>query len=562
MSVAIVQYIPQIVKKQNKVAPKVKIDYTTFVKKVKTHKIKSVEVNPNTNILKYIENEGTHGDVNVILNSNLIEKMADNDVKLYIDPLNNENMINLMMPLSFILLTLYILNTINRNGMQKKMDIVSTKYTDVTFDDIAGIDEVSNEVYELVQFLKDPKSFETAGAKIPKGCLLYGNPGTGKTLIAKAIAGEANVPFISCSASQFVELFVGIGASRIRTLFENAKKNSPCILFIDEIDSIGKKRGTSLNNSSNDEREQTLNQLLTEMDGFNEYPGVIIIGATNRLELLDDALLRPGRFDRKVYVPLPNMEGRTKILEVHSKNKTLETNVKLEELSNQTIGFTGADLCNLMNESAINAAKRTSTSISQQDIENALEKILIGLPKNTTYTNLEKERIAYHEAGHALVCYLLKDFDSVSKISIVPRGSSGGVTILSPNKNMKGMYTKEYLIGKIMVVLGGYIAEEIIYGSNKVSTSGVSDLKQVTEYCYTMVRDYGFSSMSKMSYNEENFSEFTKLKIDDEVQHIVDETYNKTLKLLKDNIDKLNIIKTELIKNETLRCDQLNKILK
>ena len=561
MSVAIVQYIPQIVKKQNKVAPKVKIDYTTFVKKVKTHKIKSVEVNPNTNILKYIENEGTHGDVNVILNSNLIEKMADNDVKLYIDPLNNENMINLMMPLSFILLTLYILNTINRNGMQKKMDIVSTKYTDVTFDDIAGIDEVSNEVYELVQFLKDPKSFETAGAKIPKGCLLYGNPGTGKTLIAKAIAGEANVPFISCSASQFVELFVGIGASRIRTLFENAKKNSPCILFIDEIDSIGKKRGTSLN-SSNDEREQTLNQLLTEMDGFNEYPGVIIIGATNRLELLDDALLRPGRFDRKVYVPLPNMEGRTKILEVHSKNKTLETNVKLEELSNQTIGFTGADLCNLMNESAINAAKRTSTSISQQDIENALEKILIGLPKNTTYTNLEKERIAYHEAGHALVCYLLKDFDSVSKISIVPRGSSGGVTILSPNKNMKGMYTKEYLIGKIMVVLGGYIAEEIIYGSNKVSTSGVSDLKQVTEYCYTMVRDYGFSSMSKMSYNEENFSEFTKLKIDDEVQHIVDETYNKTLKLLKDNIDKLNIIKTELIKNETLRCDQLNKILK
>ena len=567
MSVILAQSIPRL-SKQSKVAPKVKIDYTTFVKKVNYHKIKSVKLNPNSNNITYIENEGTSGDVNVILNDNLIEKMMDNDVKLYIDSVTNENMINLMIPLTFRLLSLYVLSTIRRSsqppGMQNKLTFTN-EVTNVTFKDIAGIDEVSNEVYELVQFLKDPESFESAGAKIPKGCLLYGNPGTGKTLLAKAIAGEANVPFLSCSASQFVELFVGLGASRIRTLFENAKKSSPCILFIDEIDSIGKKRGSSLNaGGGNDEREQTLNQLLTEMDGFNDYPGVIVIGATNRLELLDDALLRPGRFDRKVYVPLPNVEGRAKILEVHSKQKSLEEDVDLIELSNQTIGFTGADLCNLMNESAISAAKRSSKSINKQDIENSLEKILIGLPKNTTYTPSQKENIAYHEAGHALICYLLKNFDNVTKISILPRGSTGGVTIFSPNETtLEGMYNKEYLIGKLMVALGGHAAEEVVYGKDKLSNGAVNDLKQVTDICYKMVKDYGFSSMSKMSYSDhKNMSEFTKLKIDDEVQNIIDEVYSKTLKTLKDHIHDLILIKTELVKNETLSGEQLSKLLK
>lgn len=546
-------------------APSPKIDYGTFVRRIENKDISSVTLSQSSNTATFIGKDDTQGSTNIILTDSLLDDMVKNNVDVFISPqsVSNTALISNMI-LGFIVipaLFFSLRNILSRanggggpmgfnNEFQFRKDID----TGITFSDVAGIDEVTTEIYEIVEFLKNPSAFSDAGAKIPTGCLLYGKPGTGKTLIAKAIAGEAGVPFLSCSSSQFIELFVGIGAQRIRSLFKTARAESPCIVFIDEIDAIGKKRGQGFT-GGNDEREQTLNQLLTEMDGFTENTGVIVIGATNRIDVLDEALLRPGRFDRKIYVPLPNREGRKKILDVHLKDKILCLDTDLESIAAKTSGSSGADLMNIINEAAINAARNKRIEINGKDIDDALEKVMIGLPQNTIYTDEQKKKIAYHEAGHALLGHLLRKkshFDAIDKVSILPRGSTGGVTIFVPDStSIEGWYTKEYLKNKMIVALGGHASEEIIYGKNLVSTGAVSDFNQVTNIAYSMVMEFGFTD-NKMSYTDVNLSEGSRKEIDDEVKCIVQEAYAYAMSELEKNKDALISMANKLIAEETI----------
>ncbi|KAH7692241.1 Peptidase FtsH protein [Dioscorea alata] len=367
--------------------------------------------------------------------------------------------------------------------------------TGVTFADVAGADQAKLELQEVVDFLKNPDKYTALGAKIPKGCLLVGPPGTGKTLLARAVAGEAGVPFFSCAASEFVELFVGVGASRVRDLFEKAKAKAPCIVFIDEIDAVGRQRGAGLG-GGNDEREQTINQLLTEMDGFSGNSGVIVLGATNRPDVLDAALLRPGRFDRQVTVDRPDVAGRVKILQVHSRGKALAKDVDFEKIARRTPGFTGADLQNLMNEAAIFAARRDLKEISKDEISDALERIIAGPEKKNAVVSDEKKKlVAYHEAGHALVGALMPEYDPVAKISIIPRGQAGGLTFFAPSEERleSGLYSKSYLENQMAVALGGRVAEEVIFGEENVTTGASNDFMQVSRVARQMVERFGFS---------------------------------------------------------------------
>jgi cell division protease FtsH len=367
--------------------------------------------------------------------------------------------------------------------------------TGVTFKDVAGVDGAKLELREVVDFLKNPDKYTNLGAKIPKGCLLVGPPGTGKTLLAKAVAGEAGVPFFACSASEFVEMFVGVGASRVRDLFEKAKAKAPCIIFIDEIDAVGRQRGTGMG-GGNDEREQTINQLLTELDGFEGNTGVIVLAATNRPDVLDKALLRPGRFDRQVTVDRPDLAGRVRILKVHSKGKVLAGDVDLEKVARRTPGMTGADLQNLMNEAAIFAARRNLKEVSKEEIADALERIVAGVEKKGAVMSEKKRKlVAYHEAGHAIVGALLPDYDPVTKISIVPRGAAGGLTFFAPSEDRleSGLYSRSYLENQMAVALGGRIAEELIFGADNVTTGASNDFMQVTRTAKSMVTQVGFS---------------------------------------------------------------------
>ena len=384
--------------------------------------------------------------------------------------------------------------------------------------------------------------------------MLSGPPGTGKTLLAKAIAGEADVPFIACSASQFIELFVGLGASRIRGLFKQARENSPCIIFIDEIDAIAKQRGGAVTaGGGNDEREQTLNQLLTEMDGFEDNSGIILIGATNRPDVIDPALLRPGRFDRKVEVGLPSSQGREDILKVHSSNKLLDSSVSLATIAKVTVGCSGADLQNIMNEAAILAARDDRKCINQSDIDGAYEKITIGLAKKPFTSKDAKKLVAYHEAGHALTGCLVGNFDDIGKVTILPRGGTGGITQFVPDSDSidLGMYTQEYLNNQLIVALGGRAAEEIVFGKDKITTGASSDLQRVTQIATQMVRSYGFSSIGPYRIDD-NTSLSTLSKVDGEIQMIVNKSYNTARELIKDNKKLLDTIASELIKRETL----------
>jgi cell division protease FtsH len=446
--------------------------------------------------------------------------------------------------------------------------------TQVTFTDVAGIEQAKFELTEVVDFLKNPDRFTAVGAKIPKGVLLVGPPGTGKTLLARAVAGEAGVPFFSISGSEFVEMFVGVGASRVRDLFEQAKANAPCIVFIDEIDAVGRQRGAGLG-GGNDEREQTLNQLLTEMDGFEGNTGIIIVAATNRPDVLDAALLRPGRFDRQVVVDRPDFAGRLEILGVHARGKTLSKDVNLEKIARRTPGFTGADLSNLLNEAAILAARRNLTEISMDEINDAVDRVLVGPEKkDRVMSEKRKELVAYHEAGHALVGALMPDYDAIQKVTIIPRGRAGGLTWFLPTEER--MQSRAYLQNQMAVALGGRIAEEIVFGDEEVTTGASSDLQQVASTARQMVMRFGMSdklgpvALGRSNGNmflgrdiaaERDFSEETAATIDEEVGILVADAYRRAKQLLVDNRHVLDKIAHDLIERETVDAEELQQIL-
>jgi cell division protease FtsH len=446
--------------------------------------------------------------------------------------------------------------------------------TQVTFADVAGIEQAKFELTEVVDFLKNPDRFTAVGAKIPKGVLLVGPPGTGKTLLARAVAGEAGVPFFSISGSEFVEMFVGVGASRVRDLFEQAKANAPCIVFIDEIDAVGRQRGAGLG-GGNDEREQTLNQLLTEMDGFEGNTGIIIVAATNRPDVLDAALLRPGRFDRQVVVDRPDFAGRLEILGVHARGKTLSKDVDLEKIARRTPGFTGADLSNLLNEAAILAARRNLTEISMDEINDAVDRVLVGPEKkDRVMSEKRKELVAYHEAGHALVGALMPDYDAIQKVTIIPRGRAGGLTWFLPTEER--MQSRAYLQNQMAVALGGRIAEEIVFGDEEVTTGASSDLQQVASTARQMVMRFGMSdklgpvALGRSNGNmflgrdiaaERDFSEETAATIDEEVGILVADAYRRAKQLLIDNRHVLDKIAHDLIERETVDAEELQQIL-
>ena len=443
----------------------------------------------------------------------------------------------------------------------------------VTFENVAGLIEEKEELQELIDFLKDPKKFTKMGARIPKGVLLVGNPGTGKTLLAKAVAGEANVPFYFISGSDFVELFVGIGASRVRDMFRQAKQNAPCLIFIDEIDAVGRQRGTGLG-GGHDEREQTLNQLLTEMDGFGTNEGIIIIAATNRPDVLDPALLRPGRFDRQITVGLPDKTEREDILKVHGKNKTFEPNVVLKNIAQRTVGFSGADLENLLNEAALLAVRRDKNAIGMAEIDEAYDRVIMGPAKKTRqYTEKEKRVVAYHEAGHAVVGIKLDGADDVQKITIIPRGQAGGYNLMLP-KEEKFLATEKELLDKISGYLGGRVAEEFMFG--EVTTGASNDFEKATKIARSMVTEYGMSELGPIQLEEEtssiflgrdynksrNFSSQVAFQIDEEVRKIINTQYNLSKKVIKENKDLLDLIANALLDKETLTREEIEYLVK
>ena len=441
----------------------------------------------------------------------------------------------------------------------------------VTFEDVAGVDEAKEELTEIVDFLKDPKKFTRLGGRIPKGVLLTGSPGTGKTLLSRAVAGEAGVPFFSISGSDFVEMFVGVGASRVRDLFMQGKKNAPCIIFIDEIDAVGRQRGAGLG-GGHDEREQTLNQLLVEMDGFESNEGVILIAATNRPDVLDPALLRPGRFDRQVTVPLPDVAGREKILRVHIKKTPVAEDVNIRALAKGTPGFSGADLENIVNEAALIAAKRDKDFIDMKDFEDAKDKVYMGLERKSKVMSEEEKRVtAYHEGGHALVARLLPHTDAVNKITIIPRGRAAGVTWFLPDES--DFRYKDQLESSLSVAFGGRIAEELIF--NRISTGASNDIKQATSIAHKMVRSWGMSELGPLSYAKDDdqvflgreiahsrdYSEDTARKIDEAVTNIINNSYNKAEDVLKENMNLLHMLADLLLEKETVLGGELDELI-
>jgi cell division protease FtsH len=442
----------------------------------------------------------------------------------------------------------------------------------VTFKDVAGVDEAKEELQEIIEFLKEPQKFQKLGGRIPKGVLLVGPPGTGKTLMARAVAGEANVPFFSISGSDFVEMFVGVGASRVRDLFEQGKKNAPCIIFIDEIDAVGRHRGAGLG-GGHDEREQTLNQLLVEMDGFESNDGVIIMASTNRPDVLDPALLRPGRFDRRVVVPRPDVRGREGILKVHTRKIPLGEDVDITVIARGTPGFTGADLANLVNEAALNAARYNKKIVNMADFELAKDKVLMGAERRSmVITNEEKRVTAYHEAGHTLVGLKVPNADPVHKVTIIPRGMALGVTQQLPEGDRHN-YSKEYLLGQIAILMGGRLAEEVFLGS--ITTGASNDIERATELARAMVCEYGMSDLGPLTFGKKeeqiflgreiaqhrDFSEDTAIKIDQQVKYIVSEQYDRARNIIEDNRDTMVRLAETLLDRETLDAVQIRRII-
>lgn len=558
-----------IIKTSIPIAPSVKVEqkktykprtYSDFVKGLKNNELPEVVVRPNLNVVSYEDDNGDYGDTRIYSNPELWKTLTESDANVVVDmtaPVSINDYISSFFLFSFAYFIIRgfmsggsggpgpMLNPLLKNKEFKIEENIKTR-----FEDVEGIDAAKDELEEIVDFLRKPERYYGSGAKIPRGALLAGKPGTGKTLLARAIAGESNVPFIQCSASNFIEMYVGVGAKRVRELFEVARENQPCIVFIDEIDAIGKQRSGG-GMPSNDEREQTINQLLTEMDGFDNETGIVVIGATNRIDILDEALLRPGRFDRKIQVGLPSRSGRKKILGVHARDKKLSDDVDLDTISKQTTGFSGADLANLLNECAIRAVKDADGVITPEIIENVFQRIILGAKGDTKFSPKKKELVAYHEAGHAIVGAKLPNYDKVRKVSIIPRGGSGGVTFFQPTEDNAeyAMYTKDYLLSQITVALGGRVAEEIVYGMDYVTTGASGDYAKVYQIAYEMLTTYGFG---KHNFDYKNMSVDAKYLIDVEVDELVDICYQQAKGILIENRVELEELKEKLIDDEVV----------
>ena len=548
------------VNKQEKPQPQPKL-FSDFVKGVKKNEVHDVLIKPNDGLVYYMSDDGETSFANYIPSNPFWEMLMESDANIQTDLSSSMSFgditsIGFTILLSIALFRMFIGGMGGGGGVnpfsmgEKPLDVENEITT--RFDDVQGIDNAKGELQEIVGFLRDPTQYIVSGAKIPKGALLTGKPGTGKTLLARAIAGESSVPFIQCSGSSFVEMFVGVGAKRVRDVFEMARKNQPCIVFIDEIDAIGKKR--SMNGfAANDEREQTINQLLTEMDGFDNDSQIVVIAATNRLDILDDALLRPGRFDRKIQVSLPNVYGREKILQVHSKNKNLSPEVILMDVARQTTGFSGADLENLMNECAIYSVREGTNVITPSIIEDVYQRVVVGAKGGRPMSDERKKRVAYHEGGHAIIGVLMPEYDEVRKVSIIPRGDAGGITFFQPASDELGMYTKEYLMSQIKVALGGHAAEEIMYGKDNVTTGATSDFAQVYAIAREMVMNYGMSeAIGKINVQDNSLSQQTAYLVDLEVHRITDECYVEVINLLSTHKDTLIALKDILIRDEII----------
>ncbi|MEH2409890.1 ATP-dependent zinc metalloprotease FtsH2 [Nostoc sp.] len=535
-----------------------------------------------------IENRVQRWRVDLPINApELISKLKEKDISFDAHPMRNDGAIwgllgNLIFPVLLItgLFFLFRRSSNLPGGPGQAMNFGKSKArfqmeakTGVKFDDVAGIEEAKEELQEVVTFLKQPERFTAVGARIPKGVLLVGPPGTGKTLLAKAIAGEAGVPFFSISGSEFVEMFVGVGASRVRDLFKKAKDNAPCIIFIDEIDAVGRQRGAGIG-GGNDEREQTLNQLLTEMDGFEGNTGIIIIAATNRPDVLDSALLRPGRFDRQVTVDPPDIKGRLEILQVHARNKKLDTSVSLDAIARRTPGFTGADLANLLNEAAILTARRRKEAITLREIDDAVDRVVAGMEGTPLVDSKSKRLIAYHEIGHALVGTLLKDHDPVQKVTLIPRGQAQGLTWFTPNEE-QGLISRSQLKARITGALGGRAAEEVIFGAAEVTTGAGGDLQQLSGMARQMVTRFGMSNLGPLSLESQQgevflgrdwttrseYSESIASRIDGQVREIVEECYDNAKKLIRDHRTVTDRLVDLLIEKETIDGEEFRQIV-
>lgn len=561
--------------------------YDQFVASLEQNKIQSVEMttdkstNMITGKLKDGRNFQTDGP---ILDENLIPLLKEQNVQFKQVPPPEPSwwagLLTTLLPILIFVLLFFFMMQQSQGGGNRVMSFGKSKaklHTDekkkVTFEDVAGADEVKEELVEIVDFLKSPKKFNEIGAKIPKGVLLFGPPGTGKTLLARAVAGEAGVPFFSISGSDFVEMFVGVGASRVRDLFEQAKKNAPCIVFIDEIDAVGRQRGAGLG-GGHDEREQTLNQLLVEMDGFNPNEGIIIVAATNRPDILDPALLRPGRFDRQVTVGSPDVKGREEILKVHAKGKPLEEDVNLEVLARRTPGFTGADLANLMNEAALLAARFGKKQIGMSELEDSIERVIAGPEKKSkVISEKEKRLVSYHEAGHALVGYLLPNTDPVHKVSIIPRGRAGGYTLLLPKEDRYYM-TRSMLLDQVVMLLGGRVAEDVVL--KEISTGAQNDLERATSIVRRMIMEYGMSDelgpltlghkqdspfLGRDINRDRNYSEEVAFAIDKEVRKMIDRAYSKAKDMLTSHNEALDKIAMVLMEKETIEANEFAQLM-
>ncbi|WP_143893049.1 ATP-dependent zinc metalloprotease FtsH [Tepidimonas sediminis] len=561
--------------------------YSDFLNEVKAQRIKSATIqegSSGTEIIALTTDDRRIRTNATYLDRGLIGDLIANDVKFDVRPREEGSLLMTLLvswgPMLLLIgVWIYFMRQMQggRGGAfsfgKSKARMLDESANTVTFADVAGCDEAKEEVKELVDFLKDPQKFQKLGGRIPRGLLLVGPPGTGKTLLAKAIAGEAKVPFFSISGSDFVEMFVGVGAARVRDMFEQAKKNAPCIIFIDEIDAVGRQRGAGLG-GGNDEREQTLNQMLVEMDGFETNLGVIVIAATNRPDILDAALLRPGRFDRQVYVTLPDIRGREQILKVHMRKIPIGPDVSAEVIARGTPGMSGADLANLCNEAALMAARRNARVVEMQDFEKAKDKILMG-PERKSMVMPEEERrnTAYHEAGHALIGKLLPKCDPVHKVTIIPRGRALGVTMSLPEKD-RYSYDKEYMLNQIAMLFGGRIAEEVFM--NQMTTGASNDFERATQIARDMVMRYGMSEkLGPMVYAENegevflgrsitkttNISEETMRQVDAEVRRIIDEQYALARRLIEENKDKMHALAQALLEWETIDADQIDDIM-
>ncbi|MBC7075876.1 MAG: ATP-dependent metallopeptidase FtsH/Yme1/Tma family protein [Syntrophomonadaceae bacterium] len=562
------------------------LSYPEFYEKVQEGQVKSAEIQVDElvyNISGELK-DGTKFTTTAAKETDIIKVLQEKKVEFTTEPVPPPpwwtSLLTTLFPIIILIgFLLFIMNQSQGGGSRvmqfsrSKARLMSGEDVNVNFKDVAGADEAKEELQEVVEFLKNPQKFIQIGAKIPKGVLLYGAPGTGKTLMARAVAGEAGVPFFSISGSDFVEMFVGVGAARVRDLFEQAKKNAPCIVYIDEIDAVGRQRGAGLG-GGHDEREQTLNQLLVEMDGFSPHEGIIVMAATNRPDILDPALLRPGRFDRHIFIDKPDVKGREAILKVHMRDKPMDENVDLGILARRTPGFTGADLANMVNEAALLAARRDKKKVGMEELEESIERVIAGPEKKSrVISEKEKRLVAYHEAGHAVVSYFLPHTDKLHKISIIPRGRAGGYTLLLPEED-RNYITKAHLLDEITTLLGGRVAEALVL--NDISTGAQNDLERASHIVRKMITEYGMSEelgpltfgrkseevfLGRDISRDRDYSDAIAYAIDKEATTFIENCYKKAEKILKNNMDKLHKVAACLMEKETLEAEEFQKLM-